>query len=68
MDPEEESFEKKLQESISNPKNMGDMENADAVGTVGNADCADMDRMFIKFDEANGKKHINKAQKKNYNK
>ena len=40
MDPEEESFEKKLQESISNPKNMGEMENADAVGTVGNADCS----------------------------
>ena len=61
MDPEEESFEKKLQESISNPKNMGEMENADAVGTVGNADCGDMVRMFLKFDEANGKKVINKA-------
>ena len=61
MDPEEESFEKKLQESISNPKNMGEMENADAVGTVGNADCGDMVRMFLKFDEANGEKVINKA-------
>jgi nitrogen fixation protein NifU and related proteins len=43
------------------PKNLGEMENADAVGTVGNADCGDMLRMWVKFREENGKKVIDRA-------
>ena len=51
MESDKDNFETKLQESISNPKNMGEMKDADAIGTVGNADCGDMVRMFLKFDE-----------------
>jgi len=40
------------------PKNLGAMDNADAVGTAGSADCGDMLRMWIKF---RGKKVIDKA-------
>ncbi len=61
MESDKDNFETKLQESISNPKNMGEMKDADAIGTVGNADCGDMVRMFLKFDEENGQKVINKA-------
>src|SRR5216110_2492981 len=43
------------------PKNLGEMENADAVGTVGSADCGDMLRMWIKFREEGGKKIIDRA-------
>jgi len=43
------------------PKNLGEMENADAVGTMGSADCGDMLRMWIKFREEGGKKVIDKA-------
>src|SRR5436190_8445391 len=43
------------------PKNLGEMENADAVGTAGSADCGDMLRMWIKFREEDGKKVIDKA-------
>lgn len=43
------------------PKNLGEMENADAVGTVGSADCGDMLRMWIKFREEDGRKVIDQA-------
>ncbi|MEC7358104.1 MAG: iron-sulfur cluster assembly scaffold protein [Verrucomicrobiota bacterium] len=61
MNEEEEFLEKKIQESIENPQNMGEMIDADAVGTVGSSECGDMVRMFLKFDESEGKKIINKA-------
>ncbi len=47
--------------STGQPKNLGEMENADAVGTMGSADCGDMLRMWIKFREEDGRKVIDKA-------
>ncbi len=47
--------------NASSPKNLGEMQNADAVGTAGSADCGDMLRMWIKFREEGGKKVIDKA-------
>ncbi len=55
------SFEEKAQDAIQNPQNMGEMEDADSVGTVGAADCGDMMRMWVKFKEKDGKKLIDKA-------
>src|ERR1700685_4303193 len=40
---------------------MGEMADADAVGTVGNADCGEMLRLWVKFKEQNGKKVIDRA-------
>ena len=37
------------------------MENADAIGTVGSADCGDMLRMWVKFKEEGGRKVIDRA-------
>jgi NifU-like protein involved in Fe-S cluster formation len=37
------------------------MANADAVGTVGNSDCGEMLRMWVKFREDGGRKVIDKA-------
>src|SRR5437763_2545408 len=54
-------LQKKIADAIANPKNMGEMEGADAVGTVGSANCGDMVRMWLKFKEENGKKVIEKA-------
>src|SRR4051812_23650927 len=54
-------LQKKIAEAIANPKNMGEMEGADSVGTVGSPNCGDMVRMWIKFREDNGKKVIDKA-------
>lgn len=40
---------------------MGELANADAVGTVGNSDCGEMLRMWVKFKEDKGKKVIDRA-------
>ena len=57
----EKDLQTKIAEAIANPKNMGEMQAADAVGTVGSANCGDMVRMWIKFKEENGKKIIDRA-------
>lgn len=51
----------KIEEAARNPKNLGEMESADAVGTVGRSDCGDMLRMWVKFKEENGRKVIDRA-------
>jgi len=56
-----DDLESKITEAIKNPQNMGEMPDADAVGTVGSADCGDMLRMWIKFREENGRKVIDRA-------
>ena len=56
-----DDFQKRVTEAMANPQNMGEMTGADAVGTVGNADCGDMLRVWVKFKEENGRKVIDKA-------
>jgi nitrogen fixation protein NifU and related proteins len=56
-----DDLESKINEAIQNPKNLGEMKDADAVGTVGSPDCGDMLRMWIKFREENGRKIIDRA-------
>jgi nitrogen fixation NifU-like protein len=56
-----EDISAKIEEAIRNPKNLGEMKDADAVGTVGSADCGDMLRMWLKFKEENGRKVIDRA-------
>ena len=52
---------KAVEEAAKNPKNLGEMEGADVVGTVGRSDCGDMLRMWVKFKEENGRKVIDRA-------
>jgi nitrogen fixation NifU-like protein len=54
-------LQKRIAEALRNPQNMGELANADAVGTVGNSDCGEMLRLWVKFKEQNGKKVIDKA-------
>jgi NifU-like protein involved in Fe-S cluster formation len=56
-----DELHQKIQEAIAEPRNLGEMQNADAVGTMGSADCGDMLRMWIKFREEGGRKVIDKA-------
>src|SRR5437868_7157851 len=58
MDPD---MEKRITEAMSNPQNMVELANADAIGTVGNSECGEMLRMWIKFKEEKGKKVIDRA-------
>jgi NifU-like protein involved in Fe-S cluster formation len=56
-----ETTEDRIQAALANPQNMGEMADADAVGTVGNPECGDMVRMWLKFTEKDGKKIIDRA-------
>jgi nitrogen fixation protein NifU and related proteins len=56
-----DDLESRIEEAIKNPRNLGEMKNADAVGTVGSPDCGDMLRMWIKFKEEDGRKVIDRA-------
>lgn len=57
----DDSFEDKVREALANPKNQGELEDADAVGTVGSPDCGDMLRIWLKFTEKDGKRVIDRA-------
>jgi nitrogen fixation NifU-like protein len=56
-----DDLEAKIEAAVKNPRNLGEMQNADAVGTVGSPDCGDMLRMWIKFKEEDGRKIIDRA-------
>lgn len=55
------SFESKVKEALANPQNQGELQDADAVGTVGSPECGDMLRMWLKFSEKDGKRVIDRA-------
>lgn len=57
----DQDLETRIQAAVQDPKNLGEMTDADAIGTVGSADCGDMLRMWVKFKEENGRKVIDKA-------
>ena len=46
-------YSEKVMDHFNNPRNMGEIENASGVGTVGNAKCGDIMRMYLDID-ANG--------------
>ena len=50
----------KVMDHFRNPRNVGEIENASGVGTVGNAKCGDIMRMFLDIDD---KTHIIKECK-----
>jgi nitrogen fixation NifU-like protein len=56
-----DDLQQRIRNAIANPQNLGEMQEADAVGTVGSADCGDMLRMWVKFKERDGKKVIDRA-------
>ncbi len=56
-----DDLQKRIAEAMRNPQNLGELPDADAVGTVGNSDCGEMLRLWVKFKEQNGKKVIDRA-------
>ncbi|MCL2254072.1 MAG: Fe-S cluster assembly scaffold protein NifU [Lachnospiraceae bacterium] len=44
-------YTEKVMDHISNPRNSGEIENASGVGTVGNAKCGDIMRIYLDVDE-----------------
>lgn len=44
-------YSEKVMDHFSNPRNVGEIENASGVGTVGNAKCGDIMRIYLDIDE-----------------
>lgn len=44
-------YNEKVINEFRNPQNMGEMEDANAVGTVGNATCGDIMKIYMKIED-----------------
>ena len=44
-------YSEKVMDHFQHPRNMGEIENASGVGTVGNAKCGDIMRIFLDIDD-----------------
>lgn len=43
-------YSEKVMEHFMNPRNVGEIENADGIGQVGNPKCGDIMKMYLKID------------------
>ena len=43
-------YNEKVMDHFANPRNVGEIENADGVGEVGNVKCGDIMKIFLKID------------------
>ena len=43
-------YSEKVMDHFSNPRNVGEIENADGIGEVGNAKCGDIMKMYLKIE------------------
>lgn len=44
-------YTEKVMDHFTNPRNVGEIENADGVGQVGNPKCGDIMKMYLKIDD-----------------
>jgi nitrogen fixation NifU-like protein len=44
-------YSEKVMDHFANPRNVGEIEDADAIGEVGNAKCGDIMKMYLKIDD-----------------
>ena len=56
-----DDLQSRIEDAVKNPRNLGEMKDADAIGTVGSPDCGDMLRMWVKFKDEDGRKVIDRA-------
>lgn len=54
----ESMYSKKVMEHFKDPKNMGEMKDADGIGKVGNPVCGDVMYVYIKVEKKNNKEYI----------
>ena len=43
-------YSRKVLDTFANPKNVGEISDADGVGTVGNASCGDIMKIYLKIE------------------
>ncbi len=44
-------YSDKVMDHFTNPRNVGEIENADGIGEVGNAKCGDIMKMYLKIED-----------------
>jgi nitrogen fixation NifU-like protein len=44
------NYSEKVMDHFTNPRNVGEIENADGIGEVGNAKCGDIMKMYLKIE------------------
>ncbi len=44
-------YSEKVMDHFTNPRNVGEIENADGVGVVGNAKCGDIMKIYLKIED-----------------
>ncbi len=45
-------YSEKVMDHFTNPRNVGEIEDADGVGVVGNAKCGDIMKIYLKIDDS----------------
>ena len=56
------NLQARIQDALAAKRNLGEMSDADSVGTAGSADCGDMLRMWLKFrEDEHGRRVIDRA-------
>lgn len=55
-------YSEKVMDHFKNPRNQGEIPDADGVSTVGNPVCGDILRFFIKVSRRDGKEYIEDAK------
>ena len=54
-------YSDKVMDHFEHPRNVGEIENASGVGTVGNAKCGDIMRIYLDIDDATHMIQIGRA-------
>ena len=44
-------YSEKVMDHFANPRNVGEIENADGIGEIGNAKCGDIMKMYLKVED-----------------
>lgn len=59
-------YSKKVMEHFNNPRNVGEMKNADGIGKVGNSRCGDVMWLYIKVEKKEGEELIKDVKFKTF--
>ncbi|MBL7050946.1 iron-sulfur cluster assembly scaffold protein [Candidatus Woesearchaeota archaeon] len=59
-------YSKKVMEHFNNPRNVGEMKDADGIGKVGNPRCGDVMWLYIKVEKKEGKELIKDVKFKTF--
>jgi nitrogen fixation NifU-like protein len=59
-------YSKQVMKNFMNPKNLGEIKNADGIGKVGNPNCGDIMHLYIKVKKKKGKEIISDIKFKTF--